>query len=152
MNPAEVIYNWFQKLPVEHRHDVAFLTLGMLPDYPITKSMDSENLLKNFIEWLLDEKDSIHHGVGRVLFVRAIIDFNLANRASDTMWDNTAAFFEHVKNTITEDTPPSIAKTSEHEQDRIALRKRQWKKTLAEWDELCSGPLSDANLSAALAP
>jgi hypothetical protein len=72
--------------------------------------------------------------------------------SSDAMWDKTAAFFEYVKDIITDDTPPGIAETSSHQQEWIALRKRQWKKTLAEWDELCSGPLSDANLSAALAP
>jgi hypothetical protein len=152
MNPAEIIYNWFVKLPVEHRHAVAFHTLAMLPGFPIEKAMDTENQVEYFTEWLLAENDLKHHAVGRAIFIKAAINFSLANRAHDSSWDKTFAFFEHVKNTITEDAPPGIAKTSEHEQEMIALRKRQWKKSLAEWDELCDGPLSHDSLSATLVP
>ena len=152
MNPASIVNDWFMKQPVEHRHTVAFFTLTLLPGYPIDKAMDSDNLIDHFTEWLLDEDDQKHHSVGRVLFVKAVIALNLACRATEATWDETGAFFERVKISAAIDGYPGVVKDSAHEQEKIALRKRQWKKTLAEWDALCNGQLSNVNLSNTLAP
>lgn len=152
MNPVNAIHEWFTKLPMEHRHEIAFFTLALLPDYPITKAMGTDNLVNNFLEWLLSEEESKHHAVGRALFVRAVVNLNLVSRADDSEWEKTNAFFEYVKNTADENTPPGIIETSTHQQERIALRKRQWKKTIEEWSNLLNGPLSDDQLNHWLSP
>ncbi len=154
MNPAQTIYDWMMKLPVEHRHTVAFFTLTMLPGFPLNKAMDSERVIEHFKEWLLVDNDEEikQHSVGRALFVKAVIDFNLADRASFSTWEKTAAFFAVAKAAAIADGLHGIAETASREKEQLALRKRQWKKTLAEWDDLCSGPLSKEALSSYLAP
>lgn len=152
MNPAEIIHNWFTKLPPEHKNTVAFFVLSMLPGFPITKAVDAENQIEYFTKWLLAESELQHHTIGRVLFIKAVINFTLADRANDESWQEADEMFEQAKLSAIHDDVPKVARTSALEQEKIAFRKRQWKKTLTEWNELCDGGLSNENLQKILMP
>ncbi len=51
MNPIRIIAEWFSKLPIEIRAEIAFFVLTLLSDYQLQKIADTENLIENFNEW-----------------------------------------------------------------------------------------------------
>jgi len=67
MNPLRTIAEWFSKLPIEIRAEIAFFVLTLLPDYQLQKIADTENLIENFNEWLLKDTDSKLRTIGKVL-------------------------------------------------------------------------------------
>ena len=147
MNPIEAINDWFVKLPVDHRQDIAFFVLSLLPGHSRNGRLGAEDLVKEFLSWLQIDIDSKLHTTGKALIIRAFVNHTLhRKRATNEDWNETEELFDFFKQKAEEEGKEPIIEEIEHNQQRIPLRKKQWQKTLRAWEILCKGPLSDVSL------
>lgn len=148
MNPIRIIAEWFSKLPIEIRAEIAFFVLTLLPDYQLQKIADTENLIENFNEWLLKDTDSKLRSIGKVLLIRAFINYTiLTKRFEKKDLESTQELWRVVKRETIGNDLLDIIELMEKNQSQMPLRKRHWHQTLNEWISLCEGPLSDENIA-----
>jgi hypothetical protein len=147
MNPIMTIFEWFSKVPIEIRAELSFFVFTLLPDYPLQKIADTENLIENFNEWLLKDSDSKLRSIGKTLIIRAFINHTILTKKFEKKdLESTQELWRLVKrDTVGNDLQDIVEQMEKNELQR-PLRKRHWHQTLNEWIYLCEGPLSDENL------
>jgi hypothetical protein len=144
MNPITTIFEWFSKLPIEIRVEIAFFVLTLLPDYQPKKIADTEHLIANFNKWLLKDTDSKLRTIGKTLMIRAFINYTiLTKRFEKKDLESTQELWRVVKRETVGDDLMDIIEQMEKNHLQKPLRKRIWHHTLNEWISLCEGPLSD---------
>lgn len=146
-NPLLSIVNWLDQLPPDHRHTLSAMVVHHLPDIVLpTQAYYTDGGAEFLRGWLSDPKDDISVIIGKVVIMRALIDFTCNDRFTKTGQELSEIKFSESINYALEKGHDELAAKMAHSQSQSPLRNAQWSKAGDAWKELCKTELSDESL------
>jgi hypothetical protein len=142
-SPIDHLVAWYESLPLDHRHDTAFL-VSCCPGFELQQDdLDREVVTARFVERVLSYRGGLRE-YGAAVALRAFIQMCIIDkRSSRDGWEETESMLAELGET--HDSETFRTKAAE-----TRFRGEQWITSCEKWTKLVAGPLSDEAIKALL--
>jgi len=142
-SPTQHYLNWFRRLAVDQRTDVAALVGVNMPGSALSFELSCEQLVTDFVSWIESVvADTAFRNVGMTVSLIAVTEFWIIRRRDNLQgWLQVASELNHLSKKTGKDVFAQQAARKDFEG-------RQWVAACEKWKALRSTNLSDLAIEA----
>jgi hypothetical protein len=149
LSPLDSFFNWYDSLPLSHRHDIAGFAFGVLPGYTDNSLIPVEGMETRFKDHVSATSLDKLGALGNLLALRALIEFFFVRtRSTREQWAETNRFLSDAKSFFDGKGQSSPSQTAETALTELEFRAEQWLRTTEKWRSLATTALSDEAIDA----
>lgn len=149
VSPIKAFLHWYQNLPVPNKETIAFVMMAHTPIFGGVKpfSFELDMMVKEFESKIESYDHDIYTNVGVSLILRQNVEFFvMAKKRSPEAWEKLAYITSEIRRRAkleeNKGRADRLVALVDEMEERQPFSKKQWLKSVTEWDLLLANQLS----------